>query len=136
MIFRKLLQQNIDKSYRSSQENKTKEKPPEKGGLKSSKHGINALQKRSFAVLTARKCACAFSLVRGCLPLRPRKKGDTMEDKIKRTRSVQVRLTEEEFDYLNRKFELSGLKSNSEFILIPQNAICCYDRYFPDYSKK
>ena len=39
-----------------------------------------------------------------------------MRDKIKRTRSVQVRLTEEEFDYLNHKFELSGLKSKSEFI--------------------
>ncbi|MCR5143205.1 MAG: relaxase/mobilization nuclease domain-containing protein [Ruminococcus sp.] len=34
-----------------------------------------------------------------------------MRDKIKRTRSVQVRLTEEEFDYLNHKFELSGLHS-------------------------
>ena len=39
-----------------------------------------------------------------------------MEDKIKRTRSVQVRLTEEEFNYLHHKFELSGLKSKSEFM--------------------
>ena len=39
-----------------------------------------------------------------------------MDDKIKRTRSVQVRLTEEEFDYLNHKFEISGLKSKSEFM--------------------
>ncbi len=39
-----------------------------------------------------------------------------MKDKINRTRSVQVRLTVEEFDYLNRKFELSGLKSKSEFM--------------------
>ncbi len=39
-----------------------------------------------------------------------------MKEKIKRTRSVQVRLTEEEFDYLNHKFELSGLKSKSEFM--------------------
>ena len=95
---------------------KMSKKPPEKGGLKSSKHGGHALQKRSFAVLTARKSACAFSIVRGCLPLRPRKKGDMMRDKIKRTMNVQVRLTEEEFDYLNHKFELSGLKSKSEFM--------------------
>ena len=39
-----------------------------------------------------------------------------MDDKINRTRSVQVRLTEEEFDYLNHKFEISGLKSKSEFM--------------------
>ena len=39
-----------------------------------------------------------------------------MDEKIKRTRSVQVRLTEEEFEYLNRKFEMSGLKSKSEFM--------------------
>ena len=39
-----------------------------------------------------------------------------MKEKIKRTRSVQVRLTEEEIDYLNHKFELSGLKSKSEFM--------------------
>ena len=39
-----------------------------------------------------------------------------MRDKIKRTRSVQIRLTEEEFDYLNHKFEISGLKSKSEFM--------------------
>ena len=39
-----------------------------------------------------------------------------MRDKIKRTRSVQVRLTEEEFEYLNHKYDMSGLKSKSEFI--------------------
>jgi len=39
-----------------------------------------------------------------------------MEEKIKRTRSVQVRLTEEEFDYLNHKYDMSGLKSKSEFM--------------------
>lgn len=39
-----------------------------------------------------------------------------MEDIIKRTRSVQVRLTEEEFDYLNHKYDMSGLKSKSEFM--------------------
>lgn len=44
------------------------------------------------------------------------KKGDRMEDKIKRTRSVQVRLTEEEFEYLNHKYDMSGLKSKSEFM--------------------
>ena len=41
-----------------------------------------------------------------------------MEDIIKRTRSVQVRLTEEEFDYLNHKYDMSGLKSKSEFMRI------------------
>jgi hypothetical protein len=39
-----------------------------------------------------------------------------MEDIIKRTRSVLVRLTEEEFDYLNHKYDMSGLKSKSEFM--------------------
>lgn len=39
-----------------------------------------------------------------------------MEDKIKRKRSVQVRLTEEEFEYLNHKYDMSGLKSKSEFM--------------------
>ncbi len=39
-----------------------------------------------------------------------------MQDIIKRTRSVQVRLTEDEFDYLNHKFKMSGLKSKSEFM--------------------
>lgn len=39
-----------------------------------------------------------------------------MKDIIKRTRSVQVRLTEEEFEYLNNKYQMSGLKSKSEFM--------------------
>ena len=41
-----------------------------------------------------------------------------MEEKIKRTRSVQVRLSQEEFDYLEQKFRLSGYKSKSEFMRI------------------
>ena len=39
-----------------------------------------------------------------------------MEDKIKRKRSVQVRLTEEEFEYLNHKYDMSELKSKIEFM--------------------
>lgn len=41
-----------------------------------------------------------------------------MEEKIKRTRSVQVRLTQEEYDFLEKKFRLSGYKSKSEFMRI------------------
>lgn len=41
-----------------------------------------------------------------------------MNEKIKRTRSVQVRLTQEEYDFLERKFQLSGYKSKSEFMRI------------------
>ncbi len=41
-----------------------------------------------------------------------------MEEKIKRTRSVQVRLTQEEYDFLEQKFRLSGYKSKSEFMRI------------------
>ena len=41
-----------------------------------------------------------------------------MEENIKRTRSVQVRLTQEEYEYLERKFILSGYKSKSEFMRI------------------
>ncbi len=41
-----------------------------------------------------------------------------MDEKIKRTRSVQVRLTQEEYDYLEQKFRLSGYKSKSEFMRI------------------
>ena len=41
-----------------------------------------------------------------------------MEEKIKRTRSVQVRLTQEEYDYLEEKFKLSGYKSKSEVMRI------------------
>ena len=56
-------------------------------------------------------------LVRGIKsPKPPVTERINMDDKIKRTRSVQVRLTEEEFDYLNYKFEISGLKSKSEFM--------------------
>ena len=56
-------------------------------------------------------------LVRGInSPKPPVTERINMDDKIKRTRSVQVRLTEEEFDYLNYKFEISGLKSKSEFM--------------------
>lgn len=39
-----------------------------------------------------------------------------MDDKIKRTRSVQVRLSPEEYDLLEHKFKLSGYKSKSEFM--------------------
>lgn len=41
-----------------------------------------------------------------------------MDEKIKRTRSVQVRLTQEEYDFLEQKFKLSGYKSKSEFMRI------------------
>lgn len=41
-----------------------------------------------------------------------------MDEKIKRTRSVQVRLTQEEYDFLEQKFQLSGYKSKSEFMRI------------------
>ena len=33
-----------------------------------------------------------------------------MKDKIKRTRSVQVRLTQEEYDFLEQKFRLSEIQ--------------------------
>lgn len=41
-----------------------------------------------------------------------------MEEKIKRTRSVQVRLTQEEYDFIEEKYRLSGYKSKSEFMRI------------------
>lgn len=39
-----------------------------------------------------------------------------MKDKIKRTKVVKTRMSEEELEYFNRKFEMSGLKSKSEFM--------------------
>ena len=39
-----------------------------------------------------------------------------MKDKIKRTKITKTRMSEEELDYFNHKFELSGLKSKSEFM--------------------
>jgi hypothetical protein len=39
-----------------------------------------------------------------------------MKDKIKRTKVVKTRMSEEELEYFNRKFELSGMKSKSEFM--------------------
>ena len=41
-----------------------------------------------------------------------------MKEIIKRTRSVQVRLSQEEYDFLEQKFQLSGYKSKSEFMRI------------------
>ena len=41
-----------------------------------------------------------------------------MKEIIKRTRSVQVRLSQEEYDFLEQKFQLSGYKSESEFMRI------------------
>ena len=41
-----------------------------------------------------------------------------MKEKIKRTRSVQVRLSQEEYDFLEQKFQLSDYKSKSEFMRI------------------
>ena len=51
--FRRLLPERNGNCSRKIPKYKISEKPPEKGGLKSSKHGGHALQKRSFAVLTA-----------------------------------------------------------------------------------
>ena len=39
-----------------------------------------------------------------------------MQKKYNRTRSVQIRLTQEEFDLLEQKFLLSGYRSKSEFM--------------------
>mgnify|MGYP002626042052 FL=1 len=39
-----------------------------------------------------------------------------MKDKIKRTKVIKTRMSEEELEYFNHKFELSGLKSKSEFM--------------------
>ena len=41
-----------------------------------------------------------------------------MKKKIKRSRSVQVRLTQEEYDFLEQKFKLSGYKSKCDFMRI------------------
>lgn len=38
-----------------------------------------------------------------------------MSDKTKRTHSIQVRLTDEEYKAFNRKFTASGMKSRSDF---------------------
>ena len=39
-----------------------------------------------------------------------------MKDKTKRTKVVKTRMSEEELEYFNHKFEMSGLKSKSEFM--------------------
>ncbi|MBR7084894.1 MAG: plasmid mobilization relaxosome protein MobC [Oscillospiraceae bacterium] len=39
-----------------------------------------------------------------------------MKDKIKRTKVVKTRMSEEELEYFNHKFKMSGLKSKSEFM--------------------
>lgn len=39
-----------------------------------------------------------------------------MEDKLQRKNVVKTRMSDEELEYFNHKFELSGLKSKSEFM--------------------
>ena len=38
-----------------------------------------------------------------------------MSNKTKRTHSIQVRLSDEEYEAFNRKFTASGMKSRSDF---------------------
>ena len=39
-----------------------------------------------------------------------------MKDKLQRKNVVKTRMSDEELEYFNRKFEMSGLKSKSEFM--------------------
>ena len=39
-----------------------------------------------------------------------------MKDKLQRKNVVKTRMSDEELEYFNRKFEISGLKSKSEFM--------------------
>lgn len=59
-------------------------------------------------------------LVRGLLPLKPRVKGERKiakkAEKNIHNRYMQIRLTQEEYEAIERKFQNSGLKSRSEFI--------------------
>ena len=38
-----------------------------------------------------------------------------MSNKTRRTHSIQVRLSDEEYEAFNRKFNASGMKSRSDF---------------------
>ncbi len=59
-------------------------------------------------------------LVRGLPPLKPRTKGERKivkkAEKDIHNRYMQIRLTQEEYEAIERKFQNSGLKSRSEFI--------------------
>ncbi len=59
-------------------------------------------------------------LVRGLPPLKPRMKGERKiakkTEKDIHNRYMQIRLTQEEYEAIERKFQNSGLKSRSEFI--------------------
>ncbi len=59
-------------------------------------------------------------LVRGLPPLKPRTKGERKivkkSEKDIHNRYMQIRLTQEEYEAIERKFQNSGLKSRSEFI--------------------
>jgi ABC-type lipoprotein export system ATPase subunit len=49
-------------------------------------------------------------------PTTPDKKGEKNEEKDNRERALQVRLSQEEFDAIERKFKNSGMKSKSAFV--------------------
>ena len=59
-------------------------------------------------------------LVRGLPPLKPRMKGERKiakkTEKDIHNRYMQIRLTQEEYEAIERQFQNSGLKSRSEFI--------------------
>lgn len=77
--------------------------------IKTSKHGISALQISNLN-------APVHSLAEGSTPTTPNKKERKMKKKDCRERVLQVRLSQEEFDAIERKFRNSGMKSKSAFV--------------------
>ena len=57
--------------------------------------------------------------VQGSSPTPPQleieRETESMSNKTKRTHSIQVRLSDEEYEAFNRKFTASGMKSRSDF---------------------
>ena len=82
----------------------------QRDAIKTSKHGISALQIIRF------ECS-GTQLGRGFHPYDPeQKKERKMKKKDKSERVLQVRLSQEEFDAIERKFRNSGMKSKSAFV--------------------
>lgn len=95
-------------------------------GFTPSKHGITALH------FFQNNNTDNTLLVKGCLPLRPRnlRRKTKMEESKKKNRYMQIRLSQEEYDAIEKKFQNSGMRSRSDFIraMIFEGIIVQFDK--------
>ena len=86
--------------------------------MQNSPTGANTNRKLGIAALQIRDLSTPMHrLAEGCRPYNPaiRNRKENMSNKTKRTHSIQVRLSDEEYEAFNRKFNASGMKSRSDF---------------------